>query len=140
MSVCYFTGGRCRSARTRRRSFGPFDNVDAFHDSITEHLRPRTRDAWRRVAEPLHNRPHNIVLTHGDLAAWNILVDEKTHRLVGIIDWEYSGWYPEYWEYACALRPSRAFPKIVAFFEKVFPEYQEEIEIEKVLWDATGPF
>lgn len=43
-----------------------------------------------------------IVFTYGDLAARNILV--RDGRIVAIVDWEYAGWYPEYWGYMFALR------------------------------------
>jgi thiamine kinase-like enzyme len=40
------------------------------------------------------------VFTHGDLNPFNILVCRD--KVVGIIDWEFSGWYPHYWEYTSA--------------------------------------
>jgi hypothetical protein len=42
-----------------------------------------------------------IVFTHGDLRPENILVevvDDKTCKVTGIVDWETSGFYPEYHE------------------------------------------
>jgi len=44
---------------------------------------------------------HKIVLTHGDLAARNILVRDA--RVVAIVDWEMAGFYPEYWGYIKTL-------------------------------------
>jgi Ser/Thr protein kinase RdoA (MazF antagonist) len=38
--------------------------------------------------------------THGDLNSFNILVSDG--KVVGLIDWEFSGWYPHYWEYTSA--------------------------------------
>ncbi|PSN60500.1 kinase-like protein [Corynespora cassiicola Philippines] len=38
--------------------------------------------------------------THGDLNPFNILV--RDGKVVGIVDWEFSGWYPHYWEYTSA--------------------------------------
>ena len=38
--------------------------------------------------------------THGDLNTFDILVREG--KVVGLIDWEFSGWYPHYWEYTSA--------------------------------------
>lgn len=35
----------------------------------------------------------------------NILVEGG--RITGIIDWEYAGWYPEYWEYVKMIQFSR---------------------------------
>ena len=34
------------------------------------------------------------------------MVDESC-RITGIIDWELAGWYPEYWEYANIMKPTR---------------------------------
>ncbi|KAH8160006.1 hypothetical protein CIB48_g8241 [Xylaria polymorpha] len=39
------------------------------------------------------------VFAHCDLAPRNVLVDEAG-RITGLIDWEFAGWYPDYWEYA----------------------------------------
>jgi len=40
----------------------------------------------------------SMVFTHGDVAPRNIMVDE-VGNITGILDWEKSGWYPDYWEY-----------------------------------------
>ncbi len=45
------------------------------------------------------------VFTHGDLTPRNIMVDQG--RITGVIDWEDSGWYPDYWEYTNMMKPSR---------------------------------
>ena len=47
------------------------------------------------------------VFTHGDLTPRNIMVDQG--YITGVIDWEYSGWFPDYWEYANIMKPSRDF-------------------------------
>lgn len=41
------------------------------------------------------------MFTHGDLDPRNILVEEG--HVIGIVDWEQSGWYPGYWEYVKAM-------------------------------------
>lgn len=45
-----------------------------------------------------------IVLTHGDLAARNILV--KDGSIAAVLDWDSFGWYPSFWEYAFCRRGS----------------------------------
>lgn len=45
------------------------------------------------------------IFTHADIAPRNIMVDEQ-NRVIGILDWEYAGWYPDYWEYAQIMRPA----------------------------------
>lgn len=51
--------------------------------------------------------PHSSssVFTHGDIAPRNIMVDEN-YQITGLLDWEFSGWYPDYWEYAQIMRPA----------------------------------
>ena len=44
---------------------------------------------------------HSIVFSHGDMHAHNILIQDG--HVVGILDWEMAGWYPEYWEWCKAL-------------------------------------
>ena len=52
------------------------------------------------------NTSHQIVMTHSDLRPENILVMHTAPnaiRITGLVDWELSGAYPEYWEYIKAL-------------------------------------
>lgn len=42
-----------------------------------------------------------FVLRNGDLSTRNIMVHEG--RISGIVDWEYSGFFPKYIEYALAM-------------------------------------
>jgi len=59
----------------------------------------------------LSNLPkHRIAFTHADLQARNVLVNRGNHGTedhgkikLTIIDWEYSGWSPEYWEFCNSL-------------------------------------
>jgi thiamine kinase-like enzyme len=41
-----------------------------------------------------------IVFTHNDLHFSNILISPKGSEVVAITDWEASGFYPAYWEWA----------------------------------------
>lgn len=44
-----------------------------------------------------------VVFTHADLHPNNIMVDPSSRgTVVGLIDWEQSGWYPDYWEFCKA--------------------------------------
>jgi hypothetical protein len=40
----------------------------------------------------------DFVFCHNDLAPQNIFVDPRTYRIVGIIDWEYAGFFPPEFE------------------------------------------
>jgi hypothetical protein len=45
------------------------------------------------------------VFTHGDISVFNILVKggKSCGKVVGLIDFEMVGFYPEYWEYTTAM-------------------------------------
>jgi thiamine kinase-like enzyme len=41
----------------------------------------------------------SIKFTHGDLRRSNIIITpSKPYHLLAVVDWEQSGWLPEYWE------------------------------------------
>jgi aminoglycoside phosphotransferase len=62
--------------------------------------------------------PEPYVLTHGDLDASNIMVHNG--HVSGIIDWEYAGYYPVWWEYVkigCSWAESEAFAPYIGDFK-----------------------
>ena len=61
-------------------------------------LSPTYLQARRAWFQSIFRHGHNkSVFTHGDLTQGNIRVcNDKT---IVLIDWQYSGWYPSYWEY-----------------------------------------
>ncbi|RSM14091.1 hypothetical protein CDV31_005553 [Fusarium ambrosium] len=71
---------------------GPFlgaDAVQKFHDTCGINISDDTP----------------IVFTHNDLCPPNILLSRGPNpKVVGILDWGQSGWYPSYWEYCKARR------------------------------------
>lgn len=85
------------------RSGGPFSTIAEFHDWLVKP--PKRLEAqsmyWHQITTQLAVESP-IVFTHGDIAARNILV--RDGRIVAILDWEYAGWYTEYWEYVFTLR------------------------------------
>lgn len=66
------------------------------------------------------------VFTHADIAPRNVMVDEQ-NCITGILDWEWAGWYPDYWEYAQILRPA-FWGDWSVWMEKTAPQR----------WDLTG--
>ncbi|KAE9369000.1 kinase-like protein [Stipitochalara longipes BDJ] len=92
---------------------GPFDSVKEFHDWLS-HLVKRGKLIHfpdlvdeSQIPDPIrHLLPDNspITFTHADLHPSNIMVStENPCRVVAIIDWHQSGWYPAYWEYCKAV-------------------------------------
>lgn len=89
---------------------GPFSSVKGFHDWFSfllnrlaasgshweGHELEDIPDPYRQL---LHDDP-GVVFTHADLHQSNIMVSEGWPcRIVAIIDWHQSGWYPDYWEF-----------------------------------------
>ncbi|XWW94770.1 hypothetical protein V2A60_002718 [Cordyceps javanica] len=56
---------------------------------------------WHQITTQLSN-DYPVVFTHGDIAARNIIV--RDGHIAALLDWEYAGWYPEYWDYVFAIR------------------------------------
>ncbi|GKZ22967.1 hypothetical protein AbraIFM66951_001488 [Aspergillus brasiliensis] len=82
---------------------GPFDSEDDFDNAIISAYQSRApkRHIKNVLAGMLSHKRHDTVFTHGDLRHRNIMVDNE--NITGIVDWEFSGWYPEYWEFSRAL-------------------------------------
>ncbi|KAK1771406.1 kinase-like protein [Phialemonium atrogriseum] len=74
------------------------------------------------------SRPACSVFTHGDIRPGNILVNKQS-QIVGLLDWENAGFYPDYWEYAMTMRlmPRRGH-EWQAFMKSLKPKN----------WDITG--
>lgn len=81
---------------------GPFATVRDFHDWFTFLHRRRMSDPYSVPVEPFrHDLPDNsaVKFTHGDLHRSNIIVTlTPPYRVLAVVDWEQSGWLPEYWE------------------------------------------
>ncbi|KAI1270276.1 kinase-like protein [Xylariaceae sp. FL1019] len=114
-TVSNIVGGPIADPRLPTQHFwGPFSSIDDFHLQLRRNfpLDIDPSDPRGDLLELLafYRQPFaDTVLTHGDLSSTNILV--KGDDVVGIIDWETAGWFPAYWEYACAwnVNPQNEF-------------------------------
>ncbi|OBT89384.1 hypothetical protein VE02_01412 [Pseudogymnoascus sp. 03VT05] len=90
-------GGLVRECRRMgEHTGGPFQNAKDFNNFIAN-LSETTPTDIRNALHSQLRTDHRIVFAHGDLSQHNILI--KDMKITGLIDWEFSGWYPEYWEY-----------------------------------------
>ncbi|KAI4927819.1 hypothetical protein J4E85_006331 [Alternaria conjuncta] len=84
------------------RRAGPFKSIEDFNATIIDAFVTKSKTQIGPYARGMLNaHKHGIVFTHGDLRPDNVIV--KDGRVAAIIDWEMSGWYPEYWEFAKAF-------------------------------------
>jgi hypothetical protein len=87
---------------------GPFLSIKSFNDwllAAATRRRPGPDEVIDGPYRDLLPDTGDIYFTHGDLTLGNIIVSgiPGSQRIVGIVDWEQAGWYPEYWEYCKAL-------------------------------------
>ncbi len=104
-------GGSLRDPRIPRSlpMFDPFGSIQNLHLWLRDRLRPEDhpegendedREAVKKMAAKQDGPWPARVFTHGDLNPSNIIIRDS--QVVGIIDWEFAGWYPYYWEYTSA--------------------------------------
>ncbi|KAM4065193.1 phosphotransferase enzyme family protein [Hirsutella rhossiliensis] len=78
------------------------------------------------------------VFTHGDLNPFNILV--RGDQVVGIIDWEFAGWYPYYWEYTSAWYGNRIRQSWQQTIDRFLEPCPEELKMEITRQKWWGDF
>ncbi|KAJ8128891.1 hypothetical protein O1611_g4739 [Lasiodiplodia mahajangana] len=131
--ICNTLGEACRDSRIRNeRPVGPFPDEVSFSQML-------------RFPDEPSRRGHKIVFTHADLNPRNILVDEVTQKdgstgwtVTGIVDWEFAGYYPEYWDYTKALfegfRWIKRYNDMVKDIFEEFGDYSKELDVETRSW------
>lgn len=86
----------------------------SLHEDMSEAARIRLRSRMPPAT------PYTF--THGDLTNVNIMVHNGS--LTGIIDWEHSGYYPVWWEYACtSVRDSDEDEEWKALLRRYLPDH-----------------
>lgn len=86
------------------------------------------RDKWLPYCQLVLMKKWWPVFTHGDIHSGNIILGED--GVVTVIDWEFSGWCPAWWEWcvACMDRPERGFSARVGEFLDAYPEQLDCVE------------
>ncbi|PGG99556.1 hypothetical protein AJ79_08493 [Helicocarpus griseus UAMH5409] len=110
----------CLDYRVGFFAFGPFREHEKFHDFL------------RRNLAIEHSTASFGRLTHADLCMRNILV--KDGKVRAIIDWEFGGWYPEYWEYTKAHYGQFNIPDWYERLGSIMGKYDDELTAERILW------
>ncbi|PYI24696.1 hypothetical protein BO99DRAFT_478261 [Aspergillus violaceofuscus CBS 115571] len=97
-------GEGCKDIRRHlRRSIKPILTVDEFEDFLFNSDRPGGEvfvEVLRQLSLATQLPSPAIVFTHGDLRPENIAVNYENNEwtISGLIDWEYSGFYPKYYQ------------------------------------------
>lgn len=103
---------------------GPFNSEAAFNNFLVGKMISTSPLLHRQALQQTMRIDHSIVFSHGDLNLHNIIV--KDGNIVGLLDWECAGWYPEYWEYIKFCHASLYDPTWhkcgLTIFPKTYPD------------------
>ncbi|KAH9855223.1 hypothetical protein C2E23DRAFT_724963 [Lenzites betulinus] len=105
---------------------GPFNN-----NFFPWPYKPSSPFASLLARLPRNARVH---LVHGDLLPRNILVNGST--ITAILDWEFAGFYPDFWEYVRMHHRAFGSPGWDYVLARLFPgPYQEELvnTVDKII-------
>jgi hypothetical protein len=123
----------CLDYRIGTRLVGPFPNHEEFHTFLRGHIPLEDcRKVYGQQVFQCHSRHYRTCFSHSDLAQRSIIVDDG--KIVAIIDWAFSGWYPEYWEFTKAHYGLLNVPDCYSEFKRVMPCYDDQLEAERSLW------
>ncbi|EFY91123.1 Phosphotransferase family protein [Metarhizium acridum CQMa 102] len=120
---------------------GPFEDEEAFDTWCLNRLGTSDFTTWRmrrfleksRARSKAAGTANRFVLTHGDLSPRNVMVENG--RVTGIVDWERSGFFPEYAEYAFALKLGHEIEKwwIPVLKELLVPCEKKRLNLTKMV-------
>ncbi|KGQ08112.1 hypothetical protein BB8028_0006g03660 [Beauveria bassiana] len=141
-------GGSLYDSRIPRRPrFGPFPSTQAFHEWLREGLGPEVKppfvddDEWTDIKYMIAMQEQEWatpVFTHGDLNPFNIMV--RDGNIEAIIDWEFSGWYPRYWEYTSVWLGNKTRIAWQRMAEKFIDPWPNELRMETIRQKWWGDF
>ncbi|KAK0610307.1 hypothetical protein DIS24_g12064 [Lasiodiplodia hormozganensis] len=115
---------------------GPFESEDEMNEAMIQKMAqylPQPSQSLMRTLMSTTLRGHKTTFTHGDLQPKNIMVrrtgtrDDDTGIFeIKILDWEVSGWYPEYWEFCKSTVAGFAKPDWLELVQQIMQIYPNE--------------
>lgn len=124
---------------------GPFQSVAEFHDWLSLQIRTGVEAHWPgkqpwEIPDPYRDgMPDDaeVVFTHADLHPSNIIASRGSPcKIVALIDWRQSGWYPEYWECCKAFYTAEVRGE---WMEEYIPLFSTSLPVTTPLTTMRGP-
>lgn len=103
---------------------GPFSSEKEFNENMLRIFDEHLKGNYHIILSKMVKENHEILFTHGDIRPSNIIIRDK--KIVAIIDWEYSGFYPEYWEYTKSMFGIPWKHNWLLYTEKILQPYYYE--------------
>jgi len=139
-----FNDGIFRADTTNPARCGPFTSQQDMNEAMLQTLAEECVPAYVRLLRQIVEstmQNHRTVFTHADLQAKNVMLrkadikrDDGTQMFdVVLIDWEMSGWYPEYWEFCSATCMDGLKPKWLDMVREIMPAYLNEYMLLKTV-------
>lgn len=126
---------------------GPFENQDQMNQGILARLGQKESPHYIRLLRGMVDRTlkdHKIVFTHGDLQPKNIIVERNGIREDGtsdfkvtLIDWNLSGWYPEFWDYCNSTLYCQFKAGWLELVPDIFAQYPLEYLMMQVVYASV---
>lgn len=121
-----------RDSRIGPDAVGPISHDD-FHAVLRGNLPLQdTAQVFGEAVAPVHSKQYRSYFTHADLVPRNIIV--RKGRIAAIIDWGFSGWYPEYWEFTKAHYDALPRQDWHEGLREAIRPYDAELACERALW------
>lgn len=102
---------------------GPFSTEAEFNDFVFNFV-GHPPPALVRVMRSRFRTDNLIVLTHCDLSPRNIMV--KDNKITGLLDWEFSGFFPDYWEYIKFFDVMTQHRDWITYSDEIMPQAYDD--------------
>ncbi|KAF9773548.1 hypothetical protein IL306_008620 [Fusarium sp. DS 682] len=109
---------------------GPFQSVAEFNDFLVVPISYCPRPEWVAKYRNQLSSEYGIMFAHADISWENILLDQETGAVTGIIDWEMAGFWPEWWEYRKALYGGRPRDWWIDIVKQIMKDYGAVTEVD----------
>lgn len=131
--VCSPTGGEFCDPSIIPKEYVSFDSRDRFFEWKFDHVLSTERPRLRTMGKEVHETEYPLVLTHGSIDPFNIIVDDETFRLTAITDWQSCAWLPAYFEYTRSCRKRTDDPVWMELIGNMVVPWPKELAIEEEL-------
>ncbi|TID24186.1 hypothetical protein E2P81_ATG02493 [Venturia nashicola] len=125
--------------RISSQPFGPFPSSREFHAFLRDYITAsdNTPDEVKQLIQMQEENQCPVCFSHGDPSSSNFLV---VGNKVAMIDFEFSGFMPSYWDYVAGMNtnPYDTFWK--AEIGKFLDPYPKELEMESLRRKFFGEF